>query len=145
MGPIRNITTDEVYFYLQSIDPSKSEGLNGISPRIIEIASPVIAQSFCHIINLSIMSTNFHSLLQKARVIPIFKQGDDSDPANHRPISILPAVSKIIKWHIVNECLAYLRVWVEFIDFIFCWLLIFGLKFFWLLFFFFFFAVEFND
>ena len=32
---IRNITTEEVCFYLQSIDPSKSAGLDGISPRII--------------------------------------------------------------------------------------------------------------
>ena len=62
---VRNITTEEICFYLQSINPSKAAGLDGISPRIIKIASPVIAQSLCHVINLSIMSTTFPSLLKK--------------------------------------------------------------------------------
>ena len=37
-------------------------------------------------------------------MFPIFKNGSKSDPSNYRPISILPAISKIFEKH-VNKCL----------------------------------------
>ena len=106
---IKNITLLEVVEYLNKLDASKSAGLDGIGPRILKIATPVIAKSICHIINLSIMTGTFPSILKQARVIPIFKSGDKEDPGNYRPISILPTLSKIIEKHVAKQCLDYLE------------------------------------
>ena len=95
--------------YLNKLDASKSAGLDGIGPRILKTATPVIAKSICHIINLSIMTGTFPSILKQARVIPIFKAGDKEDPGNYRPISILPTLSKIIEKHIAKQCINYLE------------------------------------
>jgi len=43
----------------------------------------------------------------EAFVIPIHKGGDEDDPNNYRPISILPTISKVFERHISNplqEC-----------------------------------------
>jgi len=37
-----------------------------------------------------------------ARVVPIPKSGDLSNPANYRPISVLPILSKVLEKHIHN-------------------------------------------
>ena len=106
---MKNITLLEVVTYLNKLDASKSAGLDGIGPRILKTATPVIAKSICHIINLSIMTGMFPSILKQARVIPIFKAGDKEDPGNYRPISILPTLSKIIEKHIAKQCIDYLE------------------------------------
>jgi hypothetical protein len=50
--------------------------LDGIGPRILKIAAPVITKSLMHIINLSIMSVNFPETMKCAKVTPIFKKGE---------------------------------------------------------------------
>ena len=106
---IKNITVLEVIEHLNKLDSSKSTGLDGLGPRILKLLTPVIAKSLCHIINLSIMSGNFPSILKLARVIPIFKSGDKEDPGNYRPISILPTLSKVIEKHVAKQCVDYLE------------------------------------
>ncbi len=51
----------------------------------------------------------FPNALKIARVSPIFKAGDRTDPGNYRPISVLPTVSKI------NERIVHLQL-VNYID-----------------------------
>ena len=50
-----------------------------------------------------------HLLTLIARVIPLFKSGDKSTFTNYRPISILPAFSKILERIVYNRILSYLN------------------------------------
>ena len=99
----------EVVESLNKLDVSKSTGLDGLGPRILKLITPIISKSICHIINLSIMTGTFPTILKQARVIPIHKSGNTEDPGNYRPISILPTLSKIIEKHVVKQCLEYLE------------------------------------
>ncbi|RVE54679.1 hypothetical protein evm_000800 [Chilo suppressalis] len=45
-----------------------------------------------------------------AKVIPLFKAGDKSDPSNFRPISVLPALSKVFEKIIYNQLLAHFSI-----------------------------------
>jgi hypothetical protein len=45
--------------------------------------------------NLSIQNGVFPSKLKHAKVIPVYKDDDETDPGNYRPISLLSNFSKI--------------------------------------------------
>ena len=59
-------------------------------------------------INQSITRGFFPNELKIAKVIPIYKKGDRSDPGNYRPISILPTLSKIYERHVASQIHNYL-------------------------------------
>ena len=50
----------------------------------------------------------FPKSLKIAKIIPIFKKGEKSDPSNYRPISILPYLSKIFEMIIHCRLTSYL-------------------------------------
>ena len=56
-----------------------------------------LTQPLALIINQCFESGIFPSQLKLARVKSLFKKGDKHDPNNYRPISILPAISKIFE------------------------------------------------
>ena len=66
----------------------------------VDILGPTVL-SIC---NRSLSEGIFPSYLKVAKVIPIFKNGEKSDMSNYRPISILPAFSKIL------EKIAYIQL-----------------------------------
>ena len=54
-------------------------------------------------INRSIDSGGFFpDELKVAKITPIFKKGDRSNPGNYRPISILPTISKLYERQFMN-------------------------------------------
>ena len=63
----------------------------------IKAAPPSITLSFTHNFNNSILSCCFPSDWKMARLLPVCRKGLGSLPENYRPISILPAVSKLIE------------------------------------------------
>ena len=66
------------------------------------MAAPIIYKPLSHLLNLSIQSGKYSKMLRKAKVTPIFKKGNKSDPNNYRPISVLPVISSIFERHISN-------------------------------------------
>ena len=56
------------------------------------------------IINLSITSGIVPNQLKIARVIPLFKSGEQDIFTNYRPVSVLPAFSKILE-RVMYNCL----------------------------------------
>ena len=91
------IKSDELKSILKSLDPSKSRGIDGISPKMLKLASDVLLPSLLQIINIGLHTGVFPDVLKEARVFPIHKGGPSEDPSNYRPISILPIVSKVIE------------------------------------------------
>ena len=71
-------------------------------------AAPAIARSLTKIFNVSITSEQFASEWKAARVIPIFKKGQQTMLDNYRPISILPVVSKLMERILHDQMFDYL-------------------------------------
>ena len=53
-----------------------------------------------NIFNRIIDSCIYPSIVKNAKVSPIFKSGEQCIPTNHRSISVLPVISKVIEKHI---------------------------------------------
>jgi hypothetical protein len=73
-----------------------SHGYDEISVNILKFSSPYISSPLCHICNKIFSSGIFPERLN-AGIKPVFKSGDRSNVSNYRPISLLPAFSKVFK------------------------------------------------
>ena len=90
------ISNNEVMNYLNTLK-SETPGFDEISPQVLKFTNKSLAIPFTYIINLSIKTGIFPDHLKKAKVIPMFKAGSRCDINNYRPISVLPAFSKIFE------------------------------------------------
>ena len=103
------IIPEQVTNYINKLDCSKATGLDGIRPRILNIAAPAVFQSISRLINKSLSTGSFPPQLKQAKVLPIFKDGTKSDLSNYRPISILPTISKIFEKHVNKHLMSFLN------------------------------------
>ena len=103
------IKSDELKSILKFLDPSKSTGIDGISQKMLNLASDVLLPSLLQMINISLHTGVFPGVSKEARVFPIHKGGPSEDPSNYRPISILPIVSKVIEKLVTKHLFAYLN------------------------------------
>ena len=98
-------------FVIKEIDRmcnDKATGDDHISCRLLKLTKHVIAGSLTDMINMSLTTGFVPKGWKEARVIPIFKAGDMSNPSNYRPISILSVVSKIIERAVHRQLSEYI-------------------------------------
>ena len=94
---LKEVTVEQVEKELANIPDSKATGDDGIPIRFIKMTKLITAKIICHIINLTIRTNKIPLDWKSATITPLFKDGDKDEPANYRPISILPAISKILE------------------------------------------------
>jgi len=80
-----------------SFKSNKSPGADDISPKILKETRIDISRPLAHIFNLSFTSGTVPDSLKLAKVIPIFKKGDRTQPQNYSPISLLTVFDKILE------------------------------------------------
>ncbi len=89
---------------LNNLDPKKAVGTDGLSSKLLRMVAP----SITHVISLSISASKCPTPWKMARVCPIFKSGKCDDKSNHRPISIVYVMSKILEKHVHNHLYNFL-------------------------------------
>ena len=93
---------------LEGLSLAKATGIDNISGKILKVAALAISPSLTYIINHAIISCCFPDDWKVARVLPLHKKGPRNLPENYRPISILPAISKIIERILYDQLYDYL-------------------------------------
>ena len=91
------LTNYDIAVLVRDLRPSTSCGVDGLNARIIKAAGPSIFPVLCHIFNLSLRSQKFPSSWKISCITPLSKDGDATDPSNYRPISVLPALGKLLE------------------------------------------------
>ena len=105
----RPVNVEYILNLISNLKPSVSCGLDNISSRLLKFCSPYISDSICDIINHVLETGIFPDDWKKAKVHPIFKSDERNIPSNYRPISILPAISKIIERIMHSQLLEYFQ------------------------------------
>lgn len=72
-------------------------GWDGISSMILKNSRHILAPPITYLCNLCLRMGKFPDALKKAIVHPIYKGGSRNCVNNYRPISVLPALSKILE------------------------------------------------
>ena len=75
-----------------------------VSPNVIKFIIKNIALPLCDVFNKSLLSGYFPDKLKVAKVMPFYKGDDKRLLNNYRPISVLPAFSKILEG-LMYKCL----------------------------------------
>ena len=83
---------------IEALPNNKAYGLYSCpAVNIVKLAGHIISQHLCSMFNLSVLSGSFPSKLKIAKVIPIFKGADESNPENYRPVSLLSIFNRIFE------------------------------------------------
>ena len=93
----KEIEVDETLKVIQNMENKLTEGIDGMSNKLIKNISHSIANPLTTVINKSLTSGIFPDEMKIAKIIPLFKSGDEKLPNNYRPISILATLSKVLE------------------------------------------------
>ena len=74
-----------------------SQGFDNLSTFIIQKTLKEVAAPLTHIFNQSFLMVVFSDQMKIGNIVPVFKAGSKKILNNYRPISILPAFSKILE------------------------------------------------
>lgn len=85
----------EIKFIISSLEICAAPGFDDIQIEFLKQNSRLFSQFFTTSINNSFDSQTFPDSLKIAKIKPIFKSGSKLEISNYRPISVLPAMSKI--------------------------------------------------
>ena len=92
-----HIENKRVTNIIKNLKNKHSTGYDGISFFLLKRLQPVITEALTFIINLSIKTGIFPDKLKVAKIVPIYKKDDKYNIENYRPISLLPAISKVFE------------------------------------------------
>uniref|UniRef100_A0A6Q2ZN45 Reverse transcriptase domain-containing protein n=1 Tax=Esox lucius TaxID=8010 RepID=A0A6Q2ZN45_ESOLU len=104
-GPTDSTELLKIIFDLRS---SNTTGVDGISSKIMKAVANIIVEPLAYCINLFLSTGNVPKMTKIAKIIPIYKSGDQNDMNNYRPISILPTFSKVLEKVVYSRLSGYL-------------------------------------
>ena len=98
------VEKEEVLNLLNSLDTNKSTGPDQLPSKILKMSALLIYEPLTKLFKKSLNTATFPKSWKVANITPIFKnKGSASNPANYRPISILPCLSKILEKNVFRR------------------------------------------
>ena len=101
--------TDDIVKIIKSLDPNKAHGHDEISIRMITLCATSIAKPLPILFRNCFENQCFPKEWKKANTVPVHKKNDKQLIKNCRPVSLLPACSKIFEKIIFNSLFKYLE------------------------------------
>ncbi len=93
-----------------NLNTKKATGYNTLPAKVIVLAAPVIATPLANIVNNSIQQCTFPTACKDAEVVPTHKKNNQLLRENHRHVSILTSLSKVIETSINNPLTTFTNI-----------------------------------
>ena len=105
-----HVSEVEVLNLLKDIDSSKSMGPDEIHPYLLKSMPDVFVKPLSLIFKKSLSSGEVPKGWKDARISPIFKKGNKTEPCNYRPVSLTSVVCKILEKTVRKHIMYHLSV-----------------------------------
>ena len=92
-----SFSIEDIEASLRKLNPTKSTGMDGLHPRVLQELSKELATPLFLIFRTSLEQGKVPDQWKEGQVTAIFKKGDRSSPSNYRPVSITSVVSKVME------------------------------------------------
>ena len=89
------VISSDIELEISRLQSKKAYGLYSCPIRILKCAKNVLSPPLAELINLSVQTGKYPSKLKHAKIIPVYKGDDETDPSNYHPISLLSVLNRI--------------------------------------------------
>ena len=108
MFHLNTVLDDTIISVISSLDTNKAAGVDGIPARFIKAHPASIGGLIACLVNLSITSGIFPDLWKHAVVTPVQKSNENMEITNFHPISVLPALLKVLERIVYDQLRSHL-------------------------------------
>ena len=105
----KTISQTQMKTQLKKLSKKKSSGLDGLSQENLILGTKNLLAPLTSIVNQSILQGVFPSDWKQAAVTPVLKKGNPQVLNNYRPVSCLPAASKVLEIVVCSQLSDYLE------------------------------------
>ena len=88
-------TSHEIETLIEILNPNKATGPDEISNKMLKAVAQEVSVPLNILFNRSFSEGEFSEIWKFSNVIPLPKEGDNSDPSSFRPVSLLSNVGKL--------------------------------------------------
>ena len=106
---LKKISLCKLTRIMKKLKKKKSAGIDGLGQDQLILGSRTLTAPLKDIINESITSGIFPEDWKEAKVTPVLKKGCTETVSNYRPVSCLPAASKVLESVVCNQMSEYLE------------------------------------
>ena len=94
---LSTVSESHIKKIVTKLSNKRTLGRDGIGMDVVKAGGNTLIAPLTFIVNTSIRDCTFPNAWKHARVIPLLKKGSPKELSNYRPVSILPATSKILE------------------------------------------------
>ena len=95
---------------IKKLKSKSSQGAVGLSVKLLKSIENIIVKSLTLITDQCIKIGVFPEKLNIAKVVPLYKKDDKTLIENYRPVSILPAILKVIEKILLRQIYEYFTI-----------------------------------
>ena len=106
---LKSIKKKKLIKIMKKLKKKKSAGVDGLSQDMLTLGAYLLATPLSTIINKSITDGVFPNEWKEALITPVLKKGDPGLLSNYRPVSCLPAASKLLESVVTEQLGDYLE------------------------------------
>ena len=109
----KQVTVEEVFCQLEKLNPRKSSPIGSIPAKVIKENSDIFAPVLQNHFNVSVSQNDFPEVLKAGDITSLYKKDDNFIKKNYRPITVLPATSKVYERLMESQMKAYARCFLN--------------------------------